>query len=956
VDFKLTLYTKSFFFSRMARQTIVKTIKSVSVGETCTAAFIDNSGSTSYGIRAREVAFTRSIFPKWKGRTCFWNTRAEIGDDLYSDGGTSPVCIFDNAQTRDLFFECQTLIFTTDGQIKQGDVVAFASRMKEMPPKQLIVACVFTNDAIYNIDLSVFAPLMNSPNVLILVHQASTAVLYSKGDISKRYPNPTNIDEFEHLQQFDAEEFKQTTFTTTPIHEEMIVISETDTQYVVFDAKSIDIVDAIATCLEDELNEIIKYCLPRNKLAQLRKTLDAARRADLQRLETLSKPKTEFTSKKAIIIADLLRAFELGLESEKTKLKMELEQIKPRVLEEQQNNNAIFAQSKPIISKWENVYRRLNDVETAKNVYAYSVFTSNRAKRAVDVTAKDVEGLVLDHSKAPLGMCVVSDTQSPMVLWVKKNDPGVVDLTNDYFINFPLAKTGVNIIVSNPISVEFVDEIMKTGKTVYREELFGYIPFDLSVADNRKHARFTLCGAISGGKNMHHVMMLFLSMLDDGELGWLPEGAKAVMMRQLVETIHTTSTFSDSGKKMKMIDAIHEFHNDLEGKLRQPLSASLRILKFALQFRENDDNLKAVEESVQQVVVYYIIQRYLSLMERHNNFQPDLQRLYCLLFTMLYGIPQSHSVCFRSLLDDIYGRIFFGKSNHKVLLKDLKAIGTLMDKHIDELVPSFLLARTLWTLATKVSRHEKPLTVFTKYFSTGDNTPLTYYHISKKIDDEMFGRFFKSNRYDEIAMPYAFYNGPFSCASKLFVNSKNLLNYVAGTFSLLEFELLMKNRFDDEIARLFGNAIPSSTSAHSTLQTTVAQVLYHQFPSCDELTDDMVIKCMDTIAQTKGLKGNIYHVNMLETCILFIRNFLHLRVQDAGKYVYSEDHRSFKHKLLTELQLNGINPVGDIITINNSIQPPVNLTENFPTDLFIKYRNLPGCNNDCPTLNLTSDA
>ena len=156
---------------------------SVKAADMSCGVFIDNSGSTSGSILNTEKDLV-SYFAKSGVKYVAWNSDARQVNDyttIRSTGRTCPAAILDNRYTRDVYNSSNLIVFITDGEIWQSDVQDFNKKLSEYSTKSLIIGVIVTSREQPNI--SVFAPLMNSPNIMLLQYQGGpfAKLLYKKG-------------------------------------------------------------------------------------------------------------------------------------------------------------------------------------------------------------------------------------------------------------------------------------------------------------------------------------------------------------------------------------------------------------------------------------------------------------------------------------------------------------------------------------------------------------------------------------------------------------------------------------------------------------------------------------------------------------------------------------------------------------------------------------------------------
>ena len=125
------------------------------------------------------------------------------------------------------------------------------------------------------------------------------------------------------------------------------------------------------------------------------------------------------------------------------------------------------------------------------------------------------------------------------------------------------------------------------SESVYRERIDGYIPINWDSKSNMNYANKILCEIFGGNKVLPHLKMLLLSTVDDYEGKWLCDNKKYIV-DQLLNNIVSTDTLSEEGNKTKLINCIPIVVENEQNLLRQPLSAVLRILKYATNYGQQN--------------------------------------------------------------------------------------------------------------------------------------------------------------------------------------------------------------------------------------------------------------------------------------------------------------------------------------------------------------------------------
>ena len=285
-----------------------------SISDTHIPVFIDCSGSTSTNTRSGKNIFTHEEeFAKdFKHTNIYWDTSVRLHCNGPC-GGTEPKCIFDDESSKNMIENSDIIMLLTDGEIYQKSVTEFSNKLNKYLNKALYVCVIFGRERkdLFNLNISVIAPMMLAANCLCLYHDGDncrTYVIASKGSITKLYRNPSSSSDIQEFKMNDLRDFK---YETTHIPSGYIVISETIDYYRVIKTDDLLNEDNLLTLSETEFETVIKHCVVTNTLDKLRSIISKLR----NKFEYVSqKIRDKFTFKytkiRDSIIEDMVRAYD----------------------------------------------------------------------------------------------------------------------------------------------------------------------------------------------------------------------------------------------------------------------------------------------------------------------------------------------------------------------------------------------------------------------------------------------------------------------------------------------------------------------------------------------------------------------------------------------------------------------------------------------------------------------
>ena len=226
-----------------------------------------------------------------------------------------------------------------------------------------------------------------------------------------------------------------------------------------------------------------------------------------------------------------------------------------------------------------------------------------------------------------------------------------------------------------------------------------------------------------------------------------------------------------------------------------------------------------------------------------------------------------------------------------------------MGKNIDEYISDKFVVNILWNLS-KLTIHERPLTVYTnlmkseKTFRDLNDVTNIYEHMNK----EKFGKYKKNN--ENMFPGYAFYNGEYSCPSKLFFREKPLWTDDMNnkTFDIEDLSEMLRLRLQDEMNKYYGSYYPTNNSSHVMMHRTISNIIENKYPNEDKVTDDIIIDCVKAFAKTRGNYGDIYSKNILGSIIHTVNDFFRVKKNMINYATGNKDvDQSNSHKLNSEL-------------------------------------------------------
>ncbi|CAM4902989.1 unnamed protein product [Rotaria socialis] len=921
--------------------TVPKTdIKLKLVKDFTSGIFIDNSGSTcsqltSIGKTVLQAELSICQATRFD-HIVLWNSSAELCTNVAlakSEGGTYPITIFQNGATKNAFYQSDVIVFVTDGEIDNASVTQFQTHANENLNKALVICIMVHNKlpAPSQINVSVVAPLMMAANVLCLYYDGEVFyVLSSKGPISEHYKSSEILTDYEKLNTLDMKDL----FHGTKIHDNVklpdghIALRENEQEIVAIDFNkflAVKDLDLRLTLTEDDWKTLIQYAKIGNKLHDFRTFVAHMKNESIKIDKEGIRSKFDFIylKQRDEIVSKIvqLKLNENSNSTELNQLRQQLYEISDQAkIEEIQYLQYMSLHLHATRQFWSNIQNLIHEQE--KGSYSINDFTfaSNRANRAKISTTNADEYSdainILDHSNVPLFECAICMEQGPFVLWL--NAPSDLDCTtNDFIINFPLEGNEKlkNCIVSNPVcgfcAKSYINVAMNNANqliTLYREPCAGFIPLNWSNKSNRSLINTSLYRILTGNKILHHVQMLLLAMIDDNRSSWLNENVKDYLIKQIMENISTTDSFSEEGTRMEFILALKEIIKQEDKLFRQPFNSVCRILRFNYLFHQLDK--ETIQTLLRKRFTLMCIEKQCS----KTKFGPEhlcvaKQDLYDILFDTLCGIPLQNSL--RAIeISNSKLKKFLGES-YDTSMKSIDQIADNMGVDHLTILPKETVSFILYILTT-VIMHDRPMKLYAdfalKHQPLRDNMQIEWYKFEKMANENVFGHY---HALPMSSFPgYAINLGRFSCPSKLFFNAeplwtKDIENKRINITTVMN---QIKQSLDRKLHDHYGNAVPNSSSAHCLLHSTVAEILEDKYPHDESINDYMILDCMIHIGRTAGRKGNIYGDHIFPCVILTIEHYLIFRrtTKNMAKLDDERLSRSYQYKTKAELIASGM--------------------------------------------------
>lgn len=926
INQEILLYNPPNLNEKIAKtQKIKKAVEKINFSNTKMVAFIDNSGSTAGNVLKQEVALATVLFyPRsFLDSTVFWNNTAVAKPrQVASSGGTYPKCIFANNESNKMFADCEVVLFMTDGEIEPSAVTEFANGLKNHLNKYLFICIIVTNNDninYQNLNVSVIAPMMVGANVLCLhydIKKQKSFVLASKGEVSKKYPNPSFL-ESSKMQIVDFQELVQLEITKTNVPSNCLVIEETNEDYIIMDMNEVANCDLMLDLSAKAWEILIQQAVVSGSLDKIRTLVSKSRNREIQTEKEHCRSDFQFNYVRQLeeLLDKMAKAYVDGNVEEQQKFKKLADEIKDDARKEElAYAEFVKARLDVIRGKWDSIRNIMSNFDDTQSKFSLNnfAFGSNRANRAKTIMNDDEEMEErITFGSCPEIDCVVCVDKGPAVLWLNKFDDAEYT-TNDFCINFPLASYPAlqKIFVNNPVCGNCAKHYLKySQQSVYRQPLIAYIPTVWDTSVNARFAHNTLCRTICDSKVLHHVKLLLISLLDDNNDNWMDFREK--MVDSLIKYVYTTETLSEEGSKVPFIKMLEKIITDEENLLRQPFVACMRILNLCSKYLKINKDI--IIDLTRKRFAYLLIEIYCNATKK-TPIEVARNQLQAICFETICGIPVENSARLCNLADKDLVQFINSPSVYQFMERLANNLGATKE----EMINSKVITNILWHLQL-LATHERPWTVYTNLMKTSKLFRGLGEEPDRLVEFTMNkGRFGKYKQCENpFVPPYAYYNGENSGPTKFYFGSEPLWSeeWNGQTITIPTLGNALRIRLQNKMAEKYGSYYPNNSSAHVMLHKTVAKILEQpKFKQHNKMTDEMILECLNAFAETNGNYGNIYRANTLQVVINTIQNFIQIRTNLIDRAT-GEDNcdKTTDHKIKCELLEYGFE------IVNNSI-------------------------------------
>ena len=948
---------------------IKKKVNMMPLSECKTIIAADTSGSVQGRIERKQdkiiglLINPNTKYISWSSRARMTVYNGNINDKFY--GGTSPQTIFTTGETKRYVKESDIFIITTDGDITSRDVHIMSNvSTPYIRDKQLVIGIIIGSQRnVGQLNVSVFASLMAiAPNFLglfVSTHNTTSPyarVIYSTGDMKKLYPigefsDTTSIDD---LPKIDLRKINDIMIKNTRVKlpSGYVEISRTDT---VVRAINIDMLMSSEITIDEfkalPWDQIIQMGKVQGKLQVIRQFIDKFYRENIEMLRRKIEIDIEkrgilkANSEKVRIVQRILHISSKNTNDET------LLQLRKRLCELNQliskENQIVDRIKKKELQPFRSLISKIRSLlhEQESSGYSLTAFTgsSNRARRAQVIEFDDDIKLHIDHSQSPSCRDIVSMEDGPAVLFfgpLSSEDSEL--MTSDVALNWPLAFGSKITFKPTIISAEIADAIQKMGKWVDRTpiaEPHAWIPCSLHSVENRKYVRNVLKQIFYDGKDLGNIFLLLFAGLDHMEgTEWFDNDIRIFMMNQILKYTQSTVTFTEEGARVSVKTAMETI---IDGRYseylqRQPITSMFLMLRTVFNPKfgcaQPVDIVITFTTYAKVRIIRSFIGRFLQVIKmcstdgigidavakmKKRRFEMTQKLLGC-IYTIKYGIPQQdtlHSTNILAMLDTIL------PPNSKMIhLEAIKRLCKVLNIKIDDIITPYEAVIIIESLLS-ITEHNKLEAVYSDLCVSDDLfmsiiTNNISGNILPIIEKKRFGRFHQDSR-KEIPS-YAFYNGPFSGPSKLFVtDGKCMLS--PGKYTIGQIESQIVKNLRRWLESEYGTCVPSKTSAHIPLHTIIAKILTSEFPDVDVITQEMIVRIMTELAKTDGRKGNIYRTNIEEDSFVICKDFMRIRKEHNFTTGNNNTDITIRHKIASELKYYGITCIDGYYTITEQM-------------------------------------
>jgi hypothetical protein len=589
---------------------------------------IDTSGSTGGAILNAQKQMVNELFHRTSTTIVSWNSRAEVVSErqfgsMGGSGGTSPSTLFLNGENIiSAIHNSPFIVFSTDGDVDLPEVARFSAQCTDHFHHASLILCVlctrrYTAPAL--IDLSVFAPLITFPNV-ILVHRDCQSddlrVMAMSNEIRKIWNG-------QHSSLIDAE-LDLSSFLTLPkislykilnlrvdasrrfvrvrpgyrllsdghgFSLDALLKTGADTVPIVFSQSD------IWNILVEQMHSIVLLCKNERRLVQLRSWITHQRYLLHQHLTTVkqSLPSEQSTQ------MDLLRSqiedlmgwlFQNQNEGDLNvvhthRVQLQVARLSLNKLIAEHNNQI---NSNPTVvqinQSLKDTDRFLMSIQLAESSSYRSDDVlrglGNRAMRANDVAPMDdnlndkLESIVWEDPDSsvptPKMECRICCDVEHVCIILRYNPntesnqyQEALEINGrDYVMNCPLAFGRVNLrfLSSQVYCKHCALYLWEHGRLdTFRSKISAIMPVaPWMFKTNRAFFRQVLANSLGGGRDLPHLFLLYYALLDSADSKEWSNEYKPLLtytFDQMMDHVRCTDNFTETGRKCTLRNAFH---------------------------------------------------------------------------------------------------------------------------------------------------------------------------------------------------------------------------------------------------------------------------------------------------------------------------------------------------------------------------------------------------------------
>ncbi|CAF4605185.1 unnamed protein product [Rotaria sp. Silwood2] len=205
--------------------------------------------------------------------------------------------------------------------------------------------------------------------------------------------------------------------------------------------------------------------------------------------------------------------------------------------------------------------------------------------------------------------------------------------------------------------------------------------------------------------------MLLLSIIDDFKANWFNQEMKNYFIKQIIENISTTDSFSNEGNPIIFTNALKEIMKQKDKLLQQPLNAVCRILNFNYLFHQLN------KETIHTLLRKRFILMYIENQCSETKFGPEYlsivqEQLYDILFDTLRGIPLQNS--FKQIdINNEELKEFLGKY-YDTTINSIDELTESLGIDRITILPKETISFILYLLTT-IREHDRPMKLCTNF-------------------------------------------------------------------------------------------------------------------------------------------------------------------------------------------------------------------------------------------------